>query len=97
MSGVYFSPVPGALKIMSSYDRAKKVKIHQHKGRVAFLRRANKEANSQHKHMERVLADHKKPEHAAAIHKAFGKDYNLTAIKENVNKLKKGTLLIKDV
>ena len=54
-------------------------------------------ANSQYKHMERVLADPHKPEHAAVIQKAFGDKANVKAIAENVKKLKKETLLVKTV
>ncbi|KAF8972015.1 hypothetical protein BDZ97DRAFT_1782744 [Flammula alnicola] len=96
LSTVYSRSVPGELKIMSSYDPTKRLSVHQ-KERVAALRKANKEANSQYKYLERVLADPKKPEHAAAMREAFGNNPDLTAIAENVKLLKKKTLLIKTV
>jgi len=97
LPSVYSRPVPGALKIMSKYDRMKHASVPRNQERVAALHKANKEANSQYKHMERVLANPKKPEHAAVIQKAFGNNPDLTAIAKNVKELKKKTLLVKTV
>jgi hypothetical protein len=97
ISDVNSVPIPGALTIMNSYDRQKKAVVHQDRGRVAVLRKANKEANSQYKHMERVMAHPTKPKNAAVISKSFGDKANLHAIGENVQRLKKKTLLVKTV
>ena len=47
--------------------------------------------------MQRVLADHNKPEHKAIIKKAFGDNPNLEAIKKNVEMLKKKNVFVQNV
>ncbi|KAF4609960.1 hypothetical protein D9613_010268 [Agrocybe pediades] len=66
----------------------------EEKANLASLQEANAEANNQIPHMEKVLADPTNEKHKPLIEAAFGKDpsLDLNKVKENVQKLKTGTV-----
>ncbi|KAF9563491.1 hypothetical protein CPC08DRAFT_748943 [Agrocybe pediades] len=67
-------------------------KTQEEKDNLASLQAAANEANRQIPIMEKVLADPNNEKHKPLIEAAFGKNVDLKKVKENVQKLKTGTV-----